>query len=335
MATDNFQDETEGVADGGWQAAWADAVRSASELCRLVGLPDQEPGWAAGWPVLVPRSYLSRIAPGDPSDPLLLQVLPRPEELEIPEGFSSDPLGETAASPVSGMLWKYQGRSLIVATGTCGVHCRFCFRRHFPLPASPPRLSAMEPALERVGRERSIHEIILSGGDPLTLDDGSLSELVGRAAEMLHVRRLRIHTRMPIAIPGRVGPRLVELLRATRLTPIVVVHVNHPAEIDPAVEAALARLVDAGIPVLSQSVLLRGINDNADTLAELFEWLVDLRVVPYYLHQLDRVAGTAHFEVPEARGRRLIEELRGRLPGYAVPRYVREVPGASSKVSLE
>jgi len=334
MANGDYQDETDSTAGGDWPSELAGAVRSSAELCRLVGLSSDLAAAAAGWPVLVPRCYASRIAPGEPRDPLLLQVLPRPEEQESPSGFSSDPLGEAAASPVAGLLWKYQGRSLIVATGGCGVHCRFCFRRHFPLPASPPRLADVEPALDRIGRERSIHEVILSGGDPLIMDDDRLAELIDRAGEILHLRRLRIHTRMPIVIPSRVTDRLVEVLRATRLTTIVVVHVNHPAEIDPAVESALGRLVNAGIPVLSQSVLLREVNDRVEVLAELFEWLVDLRVVPYYLHQLDHVAGTAHFEVAESRGRGLIETLRARLPGYAVPRYVQEVPGASSKVWL-
>ncbi|HLA85097.1 MAG TPA: EF-P beta-lysylation protein EpmB [Thermoguttaceae bacterium] len=332
--TDERNAMGEPPAEGDWQADLAGAVRSAAELCRAVRLPSDSAVDAGDWPVLVPRPYLSRIAPGDPRDPLLLQVLPRREEHESPPGFSSDPLGETAAAPVPGLLWKYRGRSLIVTTGSCGVHCRFCFRRHFPLPASPPKLAAIEPALQRVERERSIHEVVLSGGDPLTFDDDHFGRLVARVGEIFHLRRLRIHTRMPIAIPNRVTERLVETLRASRLTTLVVVHVNHPAEIDASVEAALGRLVNAGIPVLSQSVLLRDVNDNVETLADLFEWLVDLRVMPYYLHQLDHVAGAAHFEVPESRGRKLVESLRARLPGYAVPRYVQEVPGASSKVWL-
>jgi len=196
----------------------------------------------------------------------------------------------------------------------------------------PPNL--WQPVLERVARDPSIHEVILSGGDPLVLDDELLADLAGRVAAIRHVRRLRLHTRVPIVIPQRVTAELLRWLRATRLAPVVVVHVNHPAEIDGPVAAALGRLVDAGVPVLSQSVLLCGINDRVDVLAELFERLVDLRVMPYYLHQLDRVAGAAHFEVPEATGRELINKLRAWLPGYAVPRYVRETPGEANKRPL-
>ncbi len=333
MASIDYRNER-GIAGGDWQADLAGAVRDGAELCRLLELPSSLAAAPGEWPVLVPRPYLARITAGDPRDPLLLQVLPRPEENESPSGFSTDPLCEATGPPAPGVLWKYRGRALIVATGRCGVHCRFCFRRHFPFPSSPPDLVTYEPALERIAREKSLHEVILSGGDPLMMDDDRLGELVGRLAEIAHLRRVRIHTRMPIVIPSRVTTELVERLRRARLAPIMVVHVNHPAEIDRPVADALGRLIDAGIPILSQSVLLHGVNDDADVLAELFERLVDLRVMPYYLHQLDRVAGAAHFEVAEEEGRRLVESLRARLPGYAVPRYVREVPGAPGKVPL-
>jgi L-lysine 2,3-aminomutase len=284
----------------------------------------------------------------------------------------------------------------MVATAACGVHCRYCFRRHYPFGAGLPTLpwadafgaglptppspateglqgpvetvgqgewlgletghNARHPfgaglptppqagteglprrwdeAIGRIASEPSLHEVILSGGDPLALTDAALGRLAGRLAQIPHLRRIRLHTRFPIVIPQRVTGELLAVLRGTRLAPIVVVHVNHPAEIDAAVAAALGKLVDAGVPVLNQAVLLRGVNDRADVLAGLCERLVDLRVMPYYLHQLDRVAGAAHFEVPEAEGVRLIEELRRRLPGYAVPRYVRETPGAPGKTVL-
>jgi EF-P beta-lysylation protein EpmB len=323
------------TAGGDWRAELAGAVRDGAELCRLVGLPGALAAAPGAWPVLVPWPYLARIRHGDPQDPLLRQVLPRSEESESPSGYSTDPLGEAVATAALGVLWKYQGRSLIVATDRCGVHCRFCFRRHFPFPSLPPDLAAWEPALKQIAREPSLHEVILSGGDPLVLDDDRLDELLDRLADIVHLRRVRIHSRMPIVIPSRVTSKLVDLLARTRLTPIMVIHANHPAEIDRSVADALGRLVDAGIPVLSQTVLLREVNDQSDVLAELFERLVDLRVMPYYLHQLDRVAGAAHFEVAEEEGRRLVESLRARLPGYAVPRYVREVPGAPGKVPLD
>jgi EF-P beta-lysylation protein EpmB len=279
----------------------------------------------------VPRAFAARIQPGDPHDPLLLQILPRKEELEQPGGFTTDPVGEADMARTCGLLRKYQGRALIVATPACAVHCRFCFRRHFPYPNLPKPPGRWEPALDETAGDPSIREVILSGGDPLTLEDGLLAQLARRLAAIPHLQRLRVHTRVPIVIPERVTDELLAWLRGTRLTPIVVVHVNHPAEIDAQVAAALGRLIDAGVPVLSQSVLLRGVNDCVDVLARLFERLVDLRVMPYYLHQLDRVAGAAHFEVPESTGARVIQQLRARLPGYAVPRYVRETRGERNK----
>ena len=318
-----------------WRRALEGALTDPAELCRLLGLP---PSLAASSrrvgdvaPLLVPRTYLSRIKRGDPKDPLLLQVLPREEELVEHPGFTQDPLEEAAATRGPGLLGKYRSRFLIVTTQRCAVHCRFCFRRHFPCGKGPRCRAEWDQILRRIRSEPSAGEVILSGGDPLCLEDGFLAELAQRLAAIGHVRRLRIHTRLPIMIPQRVTEGLIAWLRGTRLVPIVAVHVNHPAEIDAAVAAALGRLVEAAIPVLSQSVILRGVNDQVDVLAELFERLVDLRVMPYYLHQLDRVAGSAHFEVPEQRGMELVRQLRARLPGYAIPRYVRETPGMPNK----
>ncbi|OHB68480.1 MAG: EF-P beta-lysylation protein EpmB [Planctomycetes bacterium RBG_13_63_9] len=323
---------------GGWQAAWAQAVRCPTELCRLLHLPsalaDDAVRAGGAFGLLVPRPFLARIRPSDPDDPLLVQVMPQAAEQAKVPGYQADPLDEARATVSPGLLRKYRGRFLMVPTGACAVHCRFCFRRHVRYGDMLPAGADWEAALRQIAADESIREVILSGGDPLTLKDAELGELAGRLAEIPHLRRLRVHTRLPIVIPARVTDELLHGLRATRLTPVVVIHVNHPAEVDDAVAAALARLVDGGIPVLSQSVLLRGVNDRAEVLAELCERLVDLRVIPYYLHQLDRVAGAAHFEVPVPTGMKLIERLRARLPGYAVPRYVRETPAASSKTVL-
>jgi EF-P beta-lysylation protein EpmB len=313
-----------------WQAVLAAAIRDPAELCQLLQLPAHfavaTQKAMVGFPLLAPRPYLSRIRTGDLNDPLLLQVLPQPaEQASVPE-FTTDPLGEATAPCSPGWLQKYRGRLLILTGGSCCVHCRFCFRRHFPYPTAV--------AIEPIAADRTIREVILSGGDPLMLDDRRLAHLIRQLADIAHVSRLRIHTRLPVMIPQRVTNELVALLRSTRLTPIVVNHINHPAEIDDAVAEALGRLVDAGIVVLNQSVLLRKVNDRVEVLAELCQRLVDLRVLPYYLHQLDRVAGAAHFEVPEAEGLRLMRQLRGLLPGYAVPRYVRETPGGASKELL-
>jgi EF-P beta-lysylation protein EpmB len=273
--------------------------------------------------------------PGDVNDPLLRQVLPLADELDDVPGFTADPVGDADALAQPGLLHKYDGRVLMVTTGACAVHCRYCFRRHFPYAQSPRTLADWQPAIDRIAFDASIREVILSGGDPLMLVDRVLAELVEELAEIPHLRRLRVHTRLPIVIPERVTDGLIDLLRRARLTPIVVVHANHVNELDESVAASLSRLVDAGIPLLNQAVLLRGVNDSVGAQAALCERLVDLRVIPYYLHQLDRVAGAAHFEVPVGEGQRLLRQLRERLPGYAVPRYVTEIAGSGSKTVLE
>jgi EF-P beta-lysylation protein EpmB len=286
------------------------------------------------FPLLVPQPYLDRMRKGDPNDPLLRQILPQATERTPTPGFIADPLGEFQTADRSSLLRKYYGRVLIITTGACGVHCRFCFRRHFPYQTSAEVADVWESALRAIAADPSISEIILSGGDPLTLPDPILAQLAQRLNVIPHLRRIRVHTRLPVMIPQRVNEDLLAWLRAGRLLPFMVVQVNHPAEIDDQVASAFARLVDDGVSLLNQAVLLRGVNDRVDVLAELCQRLVDLRVMPYYLHQLDAVAGAAHFEVPIATGIRLIAELRTRLPGYAVPRYVREIAGGLSKELL-
>lgn len=314
------------------------AVRDPLELCRRLDLPQRYEVAALSaakcFPVFAPLGYISRMKPGDPHDPLLRQVLPLGEEETDVPGFSSDPLDESAAELSPGLLQKYQGRALLITTGACAIHCRYCFRRNYPYSDVPKSLADWEPALSRIAADASIHEVILSGGDPLTLSDARLKALAERIAAVSHVRRLRIHSRLPIVIPERVCDELLAWLAGSRLTPIVVVHANHPAEIDANVADAITRLVESGIAVMNQAVLLRGVNDNADVLGDLCERLVDLRVTFYYLHHLDRVAGAAHFEVPQERGVEIIRQLRARLPGYAVPRYVRETPGEPNKQVL-
>jgi EF-P beta-lysylation protein EpmB len=315
-----------------------DAVRDADELCRLLDLPagvaDAARAASRQFPLFVPRGFIARMRPGDPADPLLRQVLPLAEETAGIPGFGLDPVGDGAAARQPGLLQKYTGRALFIATGACAVHCRYCFRRHYPYAEGPRSLAEWRPALDEIAGDRSIQEVILSGGDPLTIVDRSLAELLAEIASIGHVRRLRLHTRLPIVIPERVTAALVDVLRGTRLAPIVVVHANHANELDASVAAALARLAAARIVLLNQAVLLRGVNDSIEAQAALCERLIDLRVLPYYLHQLDRVAGAAHFEVPIETGRQIVAELRARLPGYAVPRYVQEVAGAPGKVLL-
>ncbi len=286
------------------------------------------------FPLFVTDSFLRRMQPGNPHDPLLLQVLPLAAETNSPAEFTTDPLEEASAHRAPGLLQKYVGRALMISTGACAIHCRYCFRRSFPYGDEPRRLADWEPAFSQLRADPSIREIILSGGDPLMLSDARLAEIVGRLDEIPHLDRLRVHTRLPIVLPSRVTGRLIELLRGLHMTSIVVVHANHPAEIVGDCRDSLRLLVTSGLTVLNQTVLLAGINDSAEPLAELSLRLVNLGVMPYYLHQLDRVTGTAHFEVPVSRGLELIEELHARLPGYAVPQYVREVPGEQHKMPL-
>lgn len=316
-----------------WQLAMKSAIRDASALCRELGLPADIASQRAGdsFRVFAPRSYVAKMVPGDSNDPLLLQVLPQHGEALDAEDFVADAVGDVEATLAPGLIHKYRGRVLLIATGACAIHCRYCFRQHFPYESTPRSLEAWQPAIKQIAKDKSIDEVILSGGDPLTLVDELLERLVAVIEQIPHVRRLRIHTRLPIVIPQRVTDELIGWLTKSRLVPFVVIHANHPRELEGDVASAIAKLIRAGVSVLNQSVLLNGVNDDVDTLTALSQALVNMRVVPYYLHQLDRVKGTMHFEVPITRGMELMEQLRARLPGYAVPRYVQEVRGESSK----
>jgi EF-P beta-lysylation protein EpmB len=320
-----------------WQRALGEAVSSVGELLDLLELPSEllPAGTAAGrdFPLRVPRRMLARMRRGDPRDPLLLQVLPAAAELRGLPGWERDPLVEAAVSPVPGVLHKYAGRALLLVTGACGVHCRYCFRRHFPYAEHAAR-SAWPEAIAYLRRERSLGEVILSGGDPLALPDERLAELARELAGIPHLHTLRVHTRMPVVIPERVDAALLAWLGGSRLRPVVVLHANHPHELDDEVATAVGRLRAAGTLVLNQAVLLAGVNDEAETLVALSQRLFACGALPYYLHLLDRVAGAAHFVVPAARARRLVRTLRERLPGYLVPRLVRELPGAPCKLPL-
>lgn len=318
-----------------WQRALADAVRDPAELLRLLDLPGDEVEAArtAARPfaLRVPRSFVARMRRADRHDPLLLQVLPVAEEAAATPGFDADPVGDLAAMAQPGVLHKYPGRVLLVATGACAVHCRYCFRRAFPYSTANAGASAWRAALDYVARDASVEEVIVSGGDPLLLTDRSLAELSDGLQNIPHVKRLRLHTRLPIVLPERVDEGLLAWLRGVRLHTVVVVHCNHAQEVDGAVGRALAGLRAAGATLLNQAVLLRGVNDDVQALRALSVGLFDDGVLPYYLHLLDRVTGTAHFEVSEARAQTLMQGLRAVLPGYLVPRLVREVAGEDCK----
>jgi EF-P beta-lysylation protein EpmB len=326
------------VPPAGWRQDLAEAFREPEALCRFLGLDAGAAAEAAaaaeGFPFLVPRAFAARMRRGDPTDPLLVQVMPRGDETRRVAGYSADPLDEAEFLAAPGLVRKYDGRALLLVTGGCAVNCRYCFRREFPYAESGATRRGVAEAIEAVAADATLLEVILSGGDPLLVGDDALAAIVGRLDAIGHLRRLRIHTRLPVVLPSRVDDGLLATLGRSRLTRVVVIHANHPAELDDAVAAAIGRL--AGLPavVLNQAVLLRGVNDSVDVLRALSERLVEIGVVPYYLHLLDRVRGAAHFEVSEPEAHRLHRSLQESLPGYAVPRLVREIPGERSKTWL-
>ena len=311
------------------------AIRNSKELCEALSLNLESLQTSIDgelqFPVFVPLEFLRRMRQGDAQDPLLLQVLPRAEESIVDPAFEDDPVGDGNVEKAPGLLHKYHGRILLMISGVCGVHCRYCFRRHYPYATAPKSIERWLPALEYIRADSSIHEVILSGGDPLTVVDAYLEELVEHLDAIPHLTRLRIHTRLPVVIPQRVDQHLCRWLERTRLSKWIVLHINHPQEIDDHLTTAISRLQRTGAMVLNQAVLLRGINDSVAVLESLCERLVDCGVLPYYLHQLDRVSGATHFETDKAKGLSIVDELAKLLPGYAVPKYVIEISGEQSK----
>ena len=321
-----------------WQQALRAAVRDPRELLDLLGLDRLAPRLSdeamVQFPLRVPRGFVARMRRGDPRDPLLRQVLPLDDEMRPMPGFGLDAVGDGAAKTAPGVLQKYRGRALLVATGSCAIHCRYCFRRHFPYAEETAARDGWREAVDLIRQDASIEEVLLSGGDPLSLSNGKLAELTGALADIPHLRRLRIHSRLPIVVPERVDDGLMGWLSTLPWPVTLVVHANHANEFDGTVDAALGRLRAAGVHLLNQAVLLRGVNDSVDALAALSERGFRAGVLPYYLHQLDRVAGVAHFEVDDAHARALHAGLAARLSGYLVPRLVREIPGDTGKRPL-
>ena len=321
-----------------WQKALREAVRDPRELLDLLGLDRLAPRLSdeamVQFPLRVPRGFVARMRRGDPRDPLLRQVLPLDDEMRPMPGFGLDAVGDGAAKTAPGVIQKYRGRALLVATGSCAIHCRYCFRRHFPYAEETAARDGWREAVDLIRQDASIEEVLLSGGDPLSLSNGKLAELTGALADIPHLRRLRIHSRLPIVVPERVDDGLMGWLSTLPWPVTLVVHANHANEFDGTVDAALGRLRAAGVHLLNQAVLLRGVNDSVDALGALSERGFAAGVLPYYLHQLDRVAGVAHFEVDDARARALHAGLAARLSGYLVPRLVREIPGDTGKRPL-
>ncbi len=320
-----------------WRELWRRAITDPVELLHWLGLghlSGQLPERNAGFPLRVPRGFASRMRQADRHDPLLLQVLPQLAELDETAGFVADAVGDLDARKARGVLHKYQGRALLIASGSCAIHCRYCFRRHFPYAEEISAVGQWREALAYVRQDTSINELILSGGDPLALSTTKLVELGRGLKELPHITRLRIHSRLPIVLPERIDDALSDWLVALPLQKIFVLHTNHANEFDATVDDACDRLRQAGTTLLNQSVLLRGINDDSRTLAALSERLFAAGVLPYYLHQLDRVRGSAHFSVSDERALDLVAQLRRCLPGYLVPRLVREVAGKPAKQPL-
>lgn len=322
-----------------WQHSIKHAIRSWETLRDLLELPIEEarePSSASSkFPLFVTREFVARMEKGNLHDPLLLQVLPHREESEALDFELLDPVGDLHAEIVPGLLQKYKSRALLITTSACAVHCRYCFRQNFPYEAAPKSLDDWEPAFDYLEKDASIDEVILSGGDPLMLVDAKLGSLMQRIESIPHIERLRIHTRLPVMVPSRVTNEFCSALQRSRLTPWIVLHINHANEIDDQVSRSIEMLRGSGAVLLNQAVLLKQVNDRADVLESLCRKLVNLGVMPYYLHQMDPVQGSARFTVPISEGLALIKDLQSRLPGYAIPKYVAEIAGQPSKTELQ
>ena len=329
-------EDTRGVdsvswSDTDWHSILKSAVRTTEDLADLLGFESVPKEWLSdsAFPLRVPLPYLERVERNNPLDPLLLQVLPHTAELLTQPGFTDDPLVESDHLVAPGVIQKYHSRVLLITSPACAIHCRYCFRRNFPYTSQ--RVTGSMDSLEAIRSDSSIEEVILSGGDPLMLVDAKLAGLIERLDNISHVLRIRIHTRLPVVIPQRVTSTLCQILASTRTKLVLVAHFNHPNEIGADVREALERLGRVGVTLLNQSVLLKGVNDSAATLALLSNRLFDIGVLPYYLHLLDRVSGTGHFEVEFCEATQIYQELQSKVSGYLLPRLVREVPGLSAK----
>jgi len=320
-----------------WKKEYAEAILDPAQLLEYLQLPASllaaAEQAAAQFPLRVPHSYLERMQKARPDDPLLRQVLPLQQELRQYKHYRQDPVGDLDASPLPGLIHKYHDRALVMLSGACAVHCRYCFRRHFPYADHSLHRDNWQAILDYLAR-RQISEVIFSGGDPWSLSDDKLEQVMQDLSSLSTVRRIRWHTRVAVMIPSRVTARLLQLLSQGAAQQIVVLHINHPQEIDTALSQAMQALRGCGLTLLNQAVMLRGINDSAATLAELSQRLFNSGALPYYLHELDKVEGAAHFHVARQRAKRIMRELASQLPGYLLPRYVVEEAGAASKTLL-
>jgi EF-P beta-lysylation protein EpmB len=321
-----------------WQSQFAGGFRDTRELLDYLGIDPARLHDAfdpdSPFPMRVPLSFAARMRKGIPADPLLAQVLPLRREHDEHPGYISDPVGDLAAEKVPGLLHKYHGRALVVLTAACAVHCRYCFRRHYPYQDSSANGAHRSAILDYLANTTSISEVILSGGDPLSLDDDKLGDFISHLKALPHITTIRLHTRLPVVLPARVTARLCRILSSQDSQFVVVLHINHPNEVNEEVMNAVRQLDASGCLLLNQAVLLRGVNDNPSAQIGLSKKLMTMRVQPYYLHLLDKVAGAAHFHVPTARARDIMNTIRTRLPGYLVPKLVLEQAGEASKTPI-
>lgn len=321
-----------------WKKELADATTSVTDLlARLnlsqhIAIADIQPDFKCR----ITSSYLRKIRPGRLDDPLLRQVLPIAMENDraTQQGGKLDPVGDMDALAARGLLHKYHGRALLISTAACAIHCRYCFRRSFPYQKESCTRSALDETLRYLQQHREIDEIILSGGDPLTLDNEKMAGLLSKLADIEHLQTLRIHSRLPVVLPERIDNELCQILRSSRFHVVMVIHCNHANELQQAEQEKLQQLHDNGITLLNQSVLLRGVNDDAVTLIELSKRLLQCHTLPYYLHLLDPVTGAMHFDVERSAALDIMRQMEAQLPGYLLPRLVQEIPGNRAKSAI-
>lgn len=319
-----------------WQTLLAQSTKTWAGICQRLALPETMFNQHAhqAFPMRVTERYLAKIKPSDPNDPLLLQILPTSPEMAPQPNMQDNPLQENRYNPVPGLLHKYHGRVLVMFSNACAIHCRYCFRRTFNYQDNTPGRAGLEKIIHYISTHQDIHEVILSGGDPLTVPDTVLQRFVLQLEAIPHVQTLRIHSRIPVILPERITASLLAWFCQTRLKPVLVIHTNHPQELDADIFTALNRLQQHGVVILNQSVLLKGVNDQVQILAELSHSLFRHGVLPYYLHQLDPVTGAEHFQVSKTKAKQIMTALASQCPGYLVPKWVQEIPGEKNKTWL-
>ncbi|NIY85487.1 EF-P beta-lysylation protein EpmB [Vibrio hepatarius] len=321
-----------------WLKQLANGISDPQKLLEYLEI-DPEP-WQNGFDARklfaqrVPQSFVERMQKGNPFDPLLRQVLPLSAEFEVHPGYSNDPLQEQN-NDIPGLLHKYRNRALMIVKGGCAINCRYCFRRHFPYQENKGNKTTWQQSLDYLAQHDELNEVILSGGDPLMAKDDELQWLIDHIADIPHIKRLRIHSRLPVVIPARVTDGLVSLLAGTRLQVILVTHINHAQEINQELSDALSKLKQVGVTLLNQGVMLKGVNDNVDAQVQLSEALFDSGVLPYYIHVLDKVQGAAHFFISDQQAKTIMAGVIERVSGYLVPKLTREIGGRSSKTPLD